>query len=375
MSEAAFQALTSSLSRKAKALGFQQLSITDAEPGKHKAHLQNWLADNYHGEMLWMQDRADMRMQPDLLHKGTVRVISVRMDYLTDNQAEQVLAQPQKAYISRYALGRDYHKLMRKKLARLAAYLADLYEQYADSMFLNKPGSRPFVDSAPVLERAFAEKAGLGWIGKNTMLIHPKAGSWFFLGEIYTSLPLPITVIAADSNSPDIPVGNHCGSCRNCLDACPTGAFVNANQLDARKCISYLTIELEGSIPENLRQKMGNRVFGCDDCQLVCPFNKFAATSAEPDFSPRHQLDDTTLLELFLWNEKSFLQNTAGSPIRRIGDQRWSRNLAIGLGNAPYCKETIAALRNKLPETGTMAAEHIQWAIDQQRQKQTDPVA
>lgn len=360
MDEADFTKITQQLENRAKSLGFRQLAITDAQPGLHSDYLQQWLENGFHGEMSWMQDRFHLRTHPDQLHPGTLRVISVCMDYLQDDKSLELLNDPEKAYISRYALGRDYHKLMRKRLAELARTLAGLATNHM-------PDSRPFVDSAPVLERAFAEKAGLGWIGKNTLLIHPDAGSWFFLGEIYTNLPLPLSHDNTDKN--DIPVGHHCGTCSQCLDICPTGAFAGPQQLDARKCISYLTIELEGVIPEALRPLMGNRVFGCDDCQLCCPFNKFARQSAEDDFSARHQLDDSTLLELFLWDETSFEAKTAGSPIRRIGYQRWLRNLSIGLGNAPHQPAIIEALQKQQAIASDNTRLHIRWALEQQAQK------
>jgi epoxyqueuosine reductase len=331
--------------------GFQQVGITDVNVSAHKAYYDNWLAANYHGEMSYMQRHAELRANPALLQTNALRCISFRMDYhQPDSQAIDVLQSPNKAYISRYALGRDYHKLIRKRLAELAEKIAEASKQQLQQ--------RAFVDSAPVLERALAEKSALGWIGKNTMLINSKAGSWFFLGEILTDLPLPIDEPQTQS---------HCGSCTACLDICPTNAFVGPNQLDARKCISYLTIELKGAIPEPLRTAMGNRVFGCDDCQLVCPWNKFASASQERDFSPRHQLDNTELLVLFQWSESEFLANTEGSAIRRIGYERWQRNLAVGLGNAPFNILIVKALNKALLTSSELVSEHIQWAIQQQQ--------
>ncbi|WP_269619888.1 tRNA epoxyqueuosine(34) reductase QueG [Zhongshania sp. BJYM1] len=326
-------------------LGFAHIGISPASNEVHAKHLQNWLAKEYHGEMSYMAEREGLRAAPNELHSGTIRVISARLDYLPDSErCETVLNSPNKAYISRYALGRDYHKLIRKRLSQLAEKISTV-----------AGGShRAFVDSAPVLERGFAEQAGLGWIGKNSMLINSKAGSWFFLGEIYTDVPLPI--------DPPQETG-HCGSCRACLDDCPTGAIVAPYQVDARRCISYLTIELKDSIPEELRPLMGNRVFGCDDCQLVCPWNKFAQITDETDFSPRHQLDNSELITLFLWTEQAFLDNTAGSAIRRIGYQRWLRNLAVGIGNAPASTEAIKALETQRPIADNMAREHIDWAL------------
>ena len=333
--------------------GFQQVGITDLDTGEHKQHYDNWLAAHYHGEMDYMQQHAELRHDPTRLHPGVLRCISLRMDYhRQDNQADEVLQQPDKAFISRYALGRDYHKLIRKRLARLADKIARHAEQT-----LNQ---RAFVDSAPLLERAMAEKSALGWIGKNTMLINSQAGSYFFLGEILTDLPLPV-------DQPQ--TQKHCGSCRACLDLCPTDAFIGPYQLDARRCISYLTIELKGVIPVELRPLMGNRVFGCDDCQMVCPWNKFARHSKEDDFRPRHGLQDSQLLTLYRWSEQTFLEKTAGSPIRRIGYQRWLRNLATGLGNAPHDPAILATLMADKRLLGSEQDEHRLWAIARQQQK------
>ena len=332
-----------------KELGFAHIGIGPADNHPHAQRLHEWLQKGYHGEMAYMSEREALRRDPGALHEGTIRVISARMDYLSGGEdADAVLQSPSKAYISRYALGRDYHKLIRKRLSQLAQRI----EQQAGGQH------RAFVDSAPVLERGYAEQAGLGWIGKNSMVINSRAGSWFFLGEIYTSLPLPIDPPQETA---------HCGSCRACLDDCPTQAIVAPYQVDARRCISYLTIELHGPIPTELRSAMGNRVFGCDDCQLVCPWNKFAQTSAEADFVPRHLLDNSELLTLFQWTEAQFLERTAGSPIRRIGYPRWLRNLAVGLGNAPHNPAIIQALEQRRPEVDEMVAEHIDWAIAQQQ--------
>lgn len=333
--------------------GFQQVGITDIDMSAYAGHFRRWLDAGHHGEMEYMQRHAELRLNPGLLQENALRCITFRMDYIQpETRAIEVLANPQQAYISRYALGRDYHKLIRRRLADIADRIAEASEQ--------RLHQRAFVDSAPVLERAMAEKAGLGWIGKNTLLINSKAGSWFFLGEILTDLPLP----------PDAPhTGHHCGSCTACLTACPTQAFVGPQVLDARRCISYLTIELHGSIPVELRPLMGNRVFGCDDCQLVCPWNKFANASTEPAFSPRHQLDNSELLALFQWNEEEFLHKTAGSPIRRIGHERWRRNLAIGLGNAPFQAAIVQALQEALADCPPLLREHVQWAIAEQQRK------
>jgi len=330
----------------AQELGFQQLGITDVDLGEHPDYLQRWLDAGYHGEMAYMERHRDLRAEPETLVPGTIRVLSLRMDYLSEGADPiTVLESPDKAYISRYTLGRDYHKLVRKRLAQLARRI----EAEAGG------SHRAFVDSAPVLERAIAERAGLGWIAKNTMLINSQAGSWFFLGEIYTDLPLPVDAPQADK---------HCGSCRACLDICPTDAFTGPFELDARRCISYLTIEHPGSIDESLRPLMGNRVFGCDDCQLVCPWNKFAQATPEDDFSPRHGLDDRELVELFLWEEEEWLRRTEGSAIRRIGYERWLRNLAVALGNAPRSGAVLNALKRRAAYPSALVREHVAWALE-----------
>ena len=331
--------------------GFQQVGVTDIDLQQHGERLQQWLKHGYHGDMSYMADHDDMRWRPDKLHPGTIRVISVRMDYLPpDVELIDALQDKNRAYISRYALGRDYHKLMRKRLTQLGKRIQEM----AESM-----GFRAFVDSAPVLERALATKAGLGWIGKNTMLINRKAGSYFFLGEILTDLPLPVD---------DAYQQEHCGRCRACLDICPTQAFVGPHVLDARRCISYLTIELDGPIPEPLRPLIGNRIFGCDDCQIGCPWNRFSQSSRELDFTPRHQLDKATLLALFQWDEPTFLKKTEGMPIRRTGYQNWMRNIAVALGNAPASLDIQIALQQRLGSINTLVDEHIQWAISRQKQ-------
>ena len=330
----------------AKDLGFADAGITLADTGPHAERLQQWLKAGYHGQMGYMADHGDKRYTPDSLVPGTARVISVRLDYLpAPDNPKHTLQNREKAYITRYALGRDYHKLMRKRLATLATWIDEAVSGY---------DYRAFVDSAPVLERGLAQRAGLGWIGKNNMLIHPKAGSYFFLGEIFTSAPLPV----------DEPFEKqHCGSCSACLEVCPTDAFVGAHLLDARRCISYLTIELKGPIPEELRAKMGNRVFGCDDCQLVCPWNKFSKATAENDFQPRHGLDNSELAELFLWTEAQFLKRTEGSAIRRTGYENWLRNLAVGLGNAPSTIPVIEALKQRADHPSELVREHVAWAL------------
>jgi epoxyqueuosine reductase len=330
-------------------LGFQQVGITDTNLAQAESHLTNWLTKNFHGTMAYMQRHGYKRSRPELLHPETQRVISVRMDYLPE--ASQVmhntLQNPLSAYISRYALGRDYHKLMRNRLQKLAEYI-----EHDIGAF----GYRAFVDSAPVLEKALAEKAGLGWIGKHSNLINRKAGSWFFLGELYTDLPLPV----------DQPATQHCGDCRACLDICPTQAIVAPYQVDARLCISYLTIELHGAIPEKLRPLIGNRIYGCDDCQLICPWNRFAKLTSENDFNPRHRLNNQELLEVFAWSEQEFLRRTEGSAIRRIGYERWLRNIAVALGNAPKSELIIAALISKRLSPSELVREHVQWALDRQ---------
>lgn len=328
------------------ALGFQQLGISAAETGAHEAHLERWLEAGYQGEMEWMASHGRKRTRPADLVPGTQRVISVRMDYLpAGTEMAKRLGQPDTAYISRYALGRDYHKLMRRRLQQLAEQIQALIGPF---------GYRAFVDSAPVMERALATQAGLGWIGKNTMVLNRKAGSYFFLGELFTDLPLPVDPAYTEE---------HCGRCTACLDKCPTKAFVGPQVLDARRCISYLTIELKGAIPEELRPMMGNRVFGCDDCQLVCPWNRFAKPTGEADFTPRHELDQASLTSLFRWDEETFLRNTEGSPIRRIGHERWLRNLAVGLGNASTSIPVIEALKTRLHHPSDLVREHVVWAL------------
>ena len=340
--------LAQNIRQWARALGFQQVGITDVDLGEHEGYLQQWLDAGLHGSMAYMERHGTKRARPQELVPGTLRVLSLRMDYLDlDTQALEVLDAPHKAYISRYTLGRDYHKLVRKRLAQLATQIESA---------VGGGEYRAFVDSAPVLERAVAERSGLGWIAKNTMLINADAGSWFFLGEIFTNLPLPV----------DEPQqSKHCGSCTACLDICPTAAFTGPFQLDARRCISYLTIEHHGSIDPELRPLMGNRIFGCDDCQLCCPWNKFAQATGEQDFKPRHGLANSELVDLFLWDEDTFLAKTEGSAIRRIGYQRWLRNLAVALGNAPRTAAVINALQARRGFPSEMVQEHVTWALQQ----------
>lgn len=330
------------------ALGFQQIGITDTDLSVAEKHLKAWLKHGYHGEMNYMHQHGEKRSRPELLIPGTLRIISARMNYLPEatKNTEEILNNPLKAYISRYALGRDYHKLMRQRLQKLADQITGHIGPF---------GYRAFVDSAPVLEKALAEKAGLGWIGKHSNLINSKAGSWFFLGEIYTDLPLP-----TDSSS-----ANHCGSCSACLTICPTQAIVAPYQVDAKLCVSYLTIELQGSIPETLRPLIGNRIYGCDDCQIICPWNRFAKLTDEGDFNPRQQLNNQQLLEVFAWDEQTFLHKTEGSAIRRIGHPRWLRNIAVALGNAKPSEAIKTALLARSRHPSVMVREHVQWALKQ----------
>ena len=354
--------LAAEIKQWGKEIGFDAVGIADIKLARHEQYLNKWLANDMHGEMNYMHKHGSKRSHPEQLVEGTQRVISVRMDYAPADieRSEAVLEKDDIGYVSRYALGRDYHKVMRKKLKKLALRIN---QQIGDF------GYRVFTDSAPVLEKALAEKAGLGWIGKHSNLLDSKTGSWFFLGELYIDIPLPVDEAAS----------NHCGSCTKCIDICPTQAIVAPYVVDARRCISYLTIELKGAIPEEFRSAMGNRIYGCDDCQLVCPWNKFAQTTKEPDFTPRQQLTDQKLLDLFAWSEEDFLDNTEGTAIRRIGYSAWLRNVAVGLGNASYDPHIITALRektldenhqsrNKSPEQD-MLQEHIVWAIEQQLSK------
>ncbi len=343
-------------------LGFQQVGITDIELGDAEIRLKEWLAKGYHGSMEWLTAHDNKRSRPADLVPGTVRVISVRMDYLPgDTEQIKTLKDPNKAYVSRYSLGRDYHKLIRKRLSILAKQIDDAlpadYLQQAGQPNGHECLNRAFVDSAPVMERPLAEKAGLGWQGKHTLIINSSAGSWFFLGEIFTFLPLPI-------DQADQP--NQCGECTACLKVCPTDAFTAPYELDARRCISYLTIENKGSIPLEFREPIGNRVFGCDDCQAICPWNKYAQFTQETDFLPRHGLANSDLVTLFNWSEKEYLANTEGSAIRRIGYEGWLRNLAVGLGNAPSDVRIIEALQAKRDSVSTLVKEHIDWALGQQ---------
>jgi epoxyqueuosine reductase len=336
-------------------LGFQQAGVSDIDLALAETRLNDWLAERFHGSMHYMERHGSKRSRPEELVPGTVRVISVRMDYLADDQddAKALLDHDSRAYISRYALGRDYHKVMRGRLRTLSRRIEAKIGEF---------GYRVFVDSAPVLEKALAEKAGLGWVGKHTNVINRNEGSWFFLGELYTDLPLPI----------DEPEVSHCGTCTACIDVCPTDAIVAPYSLDARRCISYLTIESKDSIPHEFRKAIGNRIYGCDDCQLFCPWNKFATRTREPDFAPRHNLDTASLIELFAWSEGAFLEKTEGSAIRRIGHEQWLRNIATALGNAKTTPEVVAALKSRQHDASAMVTEHVTWALAQHAQEQLE---
>lgn len=345
--------LTTDIRAWALEFGFQQIGISDIDLTEDEARLEAWLDLGYHGEMRYMARHGIKRTRPAVLVPNTVSVIVARMDYLPESNAAalKALGQVDQAYISRYALGRDYHKLMRNRLKKLGNKIASSVE---------KMGYRVFTDSAPVLERALARKGGLGWFGKHANIINREHGSWFFLGEIYTDLPL-----AADPAYED----EHCGRCVACIDVCPTQAIVAPYKVDARRCISYLTIEFSGSIPIELRPLIGNRIFGCDDCQLVCPWNRFAKLSVEPDFAPRHKLASSSLLELFAWSQTDFETRTEGSAIRRISYEQWQRNIAVALGNAPGSAAICAALSDRLACASPLLAEHINWALAEQQQK------
>jgi len=354
MSEKNINELANDIRQWGAELGFADISYSHASVTQAEYFLQQWLDKGFHGEMEWMARHGSKRTRPQELVPGTLSVISARLDYLSNGdqgEMEQLLKRDEKAYISRYALGRDYHKLMRKRLAQLAERIREQ---------LGELNYRVFTDSAPVMEKALAEQAGLGWIGKHTNLINSRAGSWFFLGEIYTDLPLPAST----------PATNHCGTCSRCLTACPTQAIVAPYQLDARRCISYLTIELDGSIPVEFRKAIGNRIYGCDDCQLVCPWNQFAKLTGEQDFLPRQGLDAKDLVELFNWSEAEFDEKLRGSAIRRIGHHRWLRNIAVAMGNCRPATpaqrtEIINVLTARLNHPTELVGEHVRWALDQ----------
>ncbi|RAU17190.1 tRNA epoxyqueuosine(34) reductase QueG [Nitrincola tibetensis] len=338
-------------------VGFQGCAITGTDLSQEKTPLTEWLDQGMQGEMHYLSDNIEKRLDASLLVPGTQRIISVRMDYLpADIKTLELLSQPDKAYIARYTLGRDYHKLIRQRLKQLGNKI--------QASTGHEVSFRPFTDSAPVLERPIARNAGLGWIGKHTLLLNRKAGSWFFLGELFINLPLPIDPPETEQ---------HCGRCTACLDICPTRAFPKPYVLDARRCISYLTIEYKGSIPIELRPLMGNRIFGCDDCQLVCPWNRFAKHSQETDFKPRHGLDDIELIELFEWDEATFLKRTEGSAIRRTGFEGWQRNIAIALGNSRGGPRILKALQERHPMASPLVQEHIEWALNELVSKTSKP--
>ena len=346
-----YQSLGRQLESWAQELGFQQVGITDTELGDHEARLQTWLDKGFHGEMAYMGHHGRMRSRPSELVPGVTRVITLRMDYLpagTEPLAQ--LESPADAYVARYALGRDYHKVIRRRLVKLWKRINDYLLDHG----IDHHSARVFTDSAPILEKALAEKSGLGWIGKNTLLLNQSAGSFFFLAEIFTYLPLSLSEPQST---------NHCGSCNRCIEVCPTAAIIAPYQLDARRCISYLTIEHRGSIPVEFRAPMGNRIFGCDDCQLFCPWNKFAQVSSVTDFNPRNELDASTLIELFLWNETEFLSRTQGSAIRRTGYLGWRRNIAVALGNCDFDEKVYQVLATNLAAAPPLVQEHITWAM------------
>lgn len=330
-----------------KELGFQKVGICDVDLSEHEAALQKWLDAGYHGSMDWMARHGMMRARPDELLPGTVRVISVRMDYLPpEARFASNLANTNHAYISRYALGRDYHKLVRKQLNKLGKLIEQEVGQF---------GYRPFVDSAPILERPLAQKAGLGWTGKHSLILDKHCGSWFFLGELLIDLPLPV----------DEPSVDQCDKCKACITSCPTQAIVDEKIVDARRCISYLTIEFEGVIPEEFRKPMGNRIYGCDDCQLVCPWNRYAEITEQEDFHRRESFEEPDLVTMFNWDESTFLKQMEGSAIRRIGHLQWLRNISVALGNAEYSQLIIEALEARQGEN-KLLDEHIEWALEQQ---------
>jgi epoxyqueuosine reductase len=349
------EALLADLREWSRQLGFARLGVARIDLAQDEAHFLDWLRAGFNGEMTYMSRHGVKRSRPAELEPGTVSCISVRMDYWPHEAADAAatLADGNLGYVSRYALGRDYHKVMRSRLLKLCDRLEGAVGPF---------GYRVFTDSAPVLEKALARNAGLGWIGKHTNLIDRDAGSYFFLGEIYLDLELP-------SGQPS---SAHCGSCTACMPACPTGAIVAPYRLDARRCISYLTIELAGAIPVEFRRAIGNRIYGCDDCQLVCPWNKFARPTAEKDFAVRHGLDHSQLIELFEWSELQFLERTAGSAIRRIGYERWLRNIAVALGNAPTSPALLESLQRRAQHPSSVVREHVHWALAQHSSKPVD---
>ncbi|MEM7195555.1 MAG: tRNA epoxyqueuosine(34) reductase QueG [Pseudomonadota bacterium] len=336
------------IKRWGQELGFAQISVSDIQLDESEKRLGEWLSRGFHGSMDYMRKHGRRRTRPAELVDNTISVITARMDYLPESMSDslRVLQSCDSAYISRYALGRDYHKVMRKRLQKLAHKITAEVGEF---------GYRAFCDSAPVMEKPLAVKSGQGWMGKSTNILNRHHGSWFFLGELYTNLPLPS----------DEPVSAHCGSCSACMDKCPTGAIVAPYTLDARRCISYLTIESHDPIPEKFRHAIGNRIYGCDDCQLVCPWNRFAEITAEPDFHSRHGLTDARLVDLFSWSEDDFFRYTEGSAIRRIGYHKWLRNIAVALGNASTSNATVNALRARLDFPSDLVREHVVWALQQ----------
>lgn len=346
-----FEQLAQDIKTWGKELGFQQIGISGIDLSHNKERLQTWLEKQYHGQMSFLEMNVEKRLDPTQLVPETASIISVRMNYLPpDALFAKTLNKPSKAYVSRYAVGRDYHKVLRQRLKQLALKIQTVVPELQ---------FRPFTDSAPVLEHAIAEKAGIGWTGKHTLTINKEAGSWFFLGELFVNLPLPN----------DAPVKEQCGSCVACLKICPTQAIVAPYEVDARRCISYLTIENDDEIPIEFRKSMGNRIYGCDDCQLVCPWNRFAQLTEEKDFFGRNNLLSEDLLTLFAWNEDTFLRKTEGSAIRRIGWQKWQRNIAVALGNSPYSQQIVNALESSVSGASSLVKEHVVWALEQQRQK------
>ena len=345
--------LASDIKAWGRSLGFQSIGICDTDLSDAEPRFEAWLAQGIHGDMQFMETDGLKCRRPPRLVRGTLRIITARLDYMPNDVApsQEILADSRQAFISRYALGRDYHKVLRARLQKLCDRISSSVENF---------NYRVFSDSAPVAEVELAQKSGIGWRGKHSLLLSREAGSWFFLGEIYTNLPLPI----------DMPSENHCGKCSACIDACPTGAIVAPYQVDARRCISYLTIELKGSIPVELRPKIGNRIYGCDDCQLCCPWNRFAQISAEPDFRVRHGLDTATLIELFAWEQAEFEKKTMGSAIRRIGHTQWLRNIAVGLGNGPPTSEAISALNARADHPAALVREHVAWALAELKGRQ-----
>jgi epoxyqueuosine reductase len=350
-----FNQLANDIKTWGRELGFADVGICDVDLSAYRGDLEAFLKKNFHGEMDYLARAPEKRLDATQLLPGALRIIAVRMNYLPPNtHLVKQLKNGRKAYISRYAVGGDYHKFMRKRLAKLAQKINETVAGY---------GYRAITDSAPLMEKPIAEKAGLGWIGKNTLLLNKQAGSWFFLGELLTTLPLPI----------DTPINNDgCQNCQACLKICPTGALVNAKQIDARRCISYLTIEHKTEIPVELRPLMGNRIYGCDDCQLICPWNRYAPATMEQQFFARQDLDSANLIELFSWDETIFLAKTEGSAIRRLGHSRWLRNIAVAMGNAPYDENIFAALQQRAEIEDALVKEHVLWALTQQQQKKED---